>query len=170
MDYKPNVEATKRVQEIQELHKKIKDKIEQSNASYQAQANKHRKQVIFNPGDLVWVHLRKERFPSKRKSKLMPRANGPFEVLERINNNAYNINLPWEYGVSTTFNVADLSLYLEDDTLENLSVNSYQGEDDGDQALNDQVNIPTTQPSQEKGSKAQKLAQIIKDIKAARTA
>ena len=170
MDYKPNVEATKRVQEIQELHKKIKDKIEQSNASYQAQANKHRKQFIFNLGDLVWVHLRKERFPSKRKSELMPRADGPFEVLERTNNNAYNINLPREYGVSTTFNVANLSPYLEDDTLENLSANSSQGEDDRDQALNDQVNIPTSQPSQEKGSKAQELAQIIKDIKAARTA
>ena len=69
MDSKPNAEATERVQEIQELHKKIRGKIEHSNASYQAQANKYRKQVIFNPGDLVWVHLRKEHFPSKRKSK-----------------------------------------------------------------------------------------------------
>jgi len=30
-------------------------------------ANKHKKRVVFQPGDLVWVHLRKERFPSKRK-------------------------------------------------------------------------------------------------------
>ena len=43
MDPKPKVEATKKVQEIQELHKKIEGKIEQSNASYQAQENKHRK-------------------------------------------------------------------------------------------------------------------------------
>jgi len=55
MDSKPNAEATERVQEIQELHKKIRGKIEHSNASYQAQANKHRKIVIFNPSDLVWV-------------------------------------------------------------------------------------------------------------------
>ena len=47
MDSKPNMEATKRVQEIQELHKKIRGKIEQSNASYQAQANKHRKRKVF---------------------------------------------------------------------------------------------------------------------------
>jgi hypothetical protein len=26
------------------------------------------------PSDLVWVHLRKDRFPDLRKSKLMPRA------------------------------------------------------------------------------------------------
>jgi len=64
----------------------------------------------------------------------MPRAEGPFEVLERINNNAHKLNLPEDYGVSATFNVADLSPYLEDDTLENLRVNSLQqGEDDGDQ-------------------------------------
>jgi len=41
---------------------------------------------------------------------------------------------------------------------------------DGDQALNDQVNIPTTQPSQEKESKAQELIQIVKNITVAQTA
>ena len=72
----------------------------------------------------------------------MPRADGPFEVLERTNNNASKINLPKEYGVSASFNVADSSSYLEDDTLENLRANSsQQGEDDGDLAL--KVNIPT---------------------------
>jgi len=74
----------------------------------------------------------------------MPRVDGPFEVLERINNNAYKINLPRAYGVSTTFNVADLSPYLVDDTLENLRANSsQQRENDGDESPNDQVNIPT---------------------------
>ena len=32
-----------------------------------------------------------------------------FLALERINDNAYNIDLPSEYGVSTSFNVIDLS-------------------------------------------------------------
>jgi len=80
----------------------------------------------------VWVHLRKKRFPSKRKSKLMPRADGPFEVLEKVNVNAYKINLPGEYGVSCTFNVADLKPYFEDDKFENLRANFFlEGEDDG---------------------------------------
>ena len=99
---------------------------------YQAHANKHRKKMVFQPGDLVWIHLRKERFPAKRKTKLMPRADGPFEVLERINDNAYKINLPEEYGVSATFNVADLSPYMKDDHLDNLrAISLQQGEDDG---------------------------------------
>ena len=54
--------------------------------------------------------MRKERFPEQRKSKLQPRGNGPFQVLERINDNAYKIDLPGEYNVSSTFNVSDLSL------------------------------------------------------------
>ena len=35
--------------------------------------------------------MRKELFPSKKKSKLMLRADGPFEVLERVNDNAYKV-------------------------------------------------------------------------------
>ena len=49
--------------------------------------------MIFNIGDLVWLHLRNDRFPNERKSKLLPRADGPFKVLERYNNNAYKIDL-----------------------------------------------------------------------------
>ena len=32
-------------------------------------------------------------------------------MLERINDNAYKIDLPGEYNVSATFNVSDLSLF-----------------------------------------------------------
>ncbi|XP_016191799.1 uncharacterized protein LOC107632644 [Arachis ipaensis] len=61
------------------------------------------------PLNWVWVHLRKERFPTQRKSKLDARGDGPFQVLEKINNNAYKIDLLGEYNVSATFNVSDLS-------------------------------------------------------------
>ena len=79
---------------------------------------------VFLPGDLVWIHLGKERFPVKRKTKPMPRADGPFEILERINNNTYKVDLPGDYGVSATFNVANLSPYLGDNSLEDLRANS----------------------------------------------
>jgi hypothetical protein len=45
------------------------------------------------------------------KSKLQPRSDGPFQVLENINDNAYKIDLSGEFGVSATFNVADLTLF-----------------------------------------------------------
>ena len=59
--------------------------------------------------------MRKERFPVKRRSKLLPRGDGPFQVLERINDNAYKLELPGEYGVHATFNVSDLSPFHADD-------------------------------------------------------
>ncbi|KAJ4717041.1 Transposon Ty3-I Gag-Pol polyprotein [Melia azedarach] len=42
----------------------------------------------------------------------MPRVDGPFTVLEKVNDNAYKIDLSREYNVSVTFNVRDLTLYL----------------------------------------------------------
>ena len=72
--------------------------------------------MIFNIGDLVWLHLRKDRFPNERKSKLLPRADGPFKVLARYNNNAYKIDLPRDkYNISDIFNVPDLSQYHGDE-------------------------------------------------------
>ncbi|KAK8937290.1 hypothetical protein KSP39_PZI011761 [Platanthera zijinensis] len=60
-----------------------------------AKASAHEiKELQRKEGDLVWIHLRKERFPRGHAGKLQPRADGPFRVSERINNNAYKIELP----------------------------------------------------------------------------
>jgi len=42
---------------------------------------------------------------------LHPRGDDPFQVLERIGDNAYKLDIPGEFQVSATFNVADLSLF-----------------------------------------------------------
>jgi len=42
--------------------------------------------------------MRKERFPAQRKSRLQSRGDGTFQVLEKINDNAYKLDLPREYG------------------------------------------------------------------------
>ena len=60
----------------------------------------------------MWINLRKDRFPDQHKCKLQPRGDGPFKVLAKINDNAYKIDLPMDYGVSPTFNVSDLSPYF----------------------------------------------------------
>jgi hypothetical protein len=62
------------------------------NTKYKISGDGGRKQLDFEPGDLVRLHLRKERFSDLRKSKLMPRANGLFKVLEKINENAYKLD------------------------------------------------------------------------------
>jgi hypothetical protein len=60
------------------------------------------------PGDLVCLHLRKERFSNLKKSKLMSRVDGTLKILEKINDNAFKLELPPEFGVSHTFNISDL--------------------------------------------------------------
>jgi len=72
---------------------------------------------LFKPGDMVWVHLRKDRFPDLRRSKLGPRGAGPYKVLAKINDNAYSIDIPNDElgAVSNSFNVADLTPYDGDD-------------------------------------------------------
>jgi len=75
-------------------------------------------------------------FPTKKKSKLSPRGDGPFQVLERINNNAYRLDLPEEYRVNNTFNITDLVPFAgvadsDDERSTHLRTNPLQeGEDD----------------------------------------
>ena len=67
----------------------------------------------------------------------MPCGDGLFqEVLERINDNAYKLDLPGEYGVSATFNVANLSPFAAGDGLD-LRTNHFQeeGNDENPPAL-----------------------------------
>ena len=96
-------------------------------------------------GDLVWLHLRKDRFPELRKSKLMPRAAGPYNILEKINDNVYKLELPPEFWVSPTFNIADLKPYLGDeDELESRTTPLQEGEDDEDITSIHTINGPIT--------------------------
>ena len=94
LDQRPSAEANQRVEEIKKLHERVSDRIDKMNANYLAQANKGQRRKVFQASDLVWIHLKKDQFSSKRKGKLMPRADGPFDVLEWVNDNAYEIDFP----------------------------------------------------------------------------
>ncbi|KAK1649868.1 hypothetical protein QYE76_067673, partial [Lolium multiflorum] len=111
-----NMEASKRADFVKKIHVKTKELIEKKGKSNAARMNKKRKEMLFKPGDMVWVHFCKDRFPKLRKSKLKPRGAGPYKVLAKINDNAYSIDLPIaEFGVSNSFNVADLTPYDGED-------------------------------------------------------
>jgi len=45
----------------------------------------------------------------------MPRGDSPFKILEKVNDNAYKLELPEDMGVSPTFNVGGLTPYLDDE-------------------------------------------------------
>nr|KYP31361.1 Retrotransposable element Tf2 [Cajanus cajan] len=121
---------------VKELHERIKYHIQQQNERYAKASNKGKRNMIFEEGDWVWLHLRKECFPQQRNSKLSPQGDGPFQVLQRINDNAYRLDLPSDYGVSSTFNVSDLKPFVgasddEDDSLDSRTNPSQEGGDDG---------------------------------------
>ena len=48
-------------------------------------------------GGVRKLGLERERFPEQRKLKLQPKGDGPFQVLEMVNDNAYKIDLPGKY-------------------------------------------------------------------------
>ena len=141
---KLNFDAKQRAELMLKLHETTKENIERMNAKYKFAGDKGRRELILEPGDLVWLHLRKDRFPELRKSKLMPRADGPFKVMQRINENAYKLDLPADFGVSPTFNIADLKPYLgEEDELESRMTQIQEREDDED-INTDHTSTPST--------------------------
>ena len=128
-----NFDGKKKADYIKNLYAKVRVNIEKKNEQYAKQANKGHIKVIFEPKDWVCVHMRKERFPAQRKFKLQPRGDGPFQVLEKINDNANKLDLPGEYGnISITFNVADLSFFCVGNEADSRSNPFEEGENVGD--------------------------------------
>ncbi|WVZ83582.1 hypothetical protein U9M48_030714 [Paspalum notatum var. saurae] len=101
-----HLDASQRADFIKSLHETTKSNIENMNEKYKLDGSKGRKQVLFEPGDLV---------------------------LEKINDNAYKLELHADFGVSPTFNIADLKPYLgEEDELASRTTSLQEGEDDED--------------------------------------
>uniref|UniRef100_A0A2N9HAL2 CCHC-type domain-containing protein n=1 Tax=Fagus sylvatica TaxID=28930 RepID=A0A2N9HAL2_FAGSY len=138
-----SLDGQKKAEMVKKLHESVQQHIEKKTEQYANKANKGRRQVIFEPGDWVWVHMRKERFPAHRKTKLHPRGDGPFQILEKINDNAHKVDLPGEYKVSATFTVSDLSPF---DVGEDSRSNPFEERgNDGNQSgpsLKDPLQVP----------------------------
>jgi hypothetical protein len=127
------------------MHETTKLNIEKMNEKYRIAASKGRKEVKLEPGDLVWLHLKKERFPELRKSKLMSCAASPFKILAKINDNAYKLELSPEFGVSPRFNISDLRPYLgEEEEMLSRTTSIQEGEDDED-INTSATNIPSVE-------------------------
>ena len=61
-----SLDGEKKAEMVKKLHESVRKHIEKKNEQYATKANKGRRQVLFEPGDWVWVHMRKEIFPIRR--------------------------------------------------------------------------------------------------------
>jgi hypothetical protein len=57
------MDASKHEEYVKKIHEKAKEELEKKAQYFVVKANKHRKKMTFQLGDMVWVHLCKERFP-----------------------------------------------------------------------------------------------------------
>ena len=76
--------------------------------SYKISIDATQRQQIFFVGDLVMVYLRHEWFPTSTYHKLKYKKIGPCKILKKINDNAYEVSLPYNLDNSLVFNVSDL--------------------------------------------------------------
>lgn len=79
------------VADISSIHAKVHDNLQLASAKYKASADRYRRDLQFKVGDFVWAVLTRERFTAGEYNKLKSRKVGPFEILEKINDNTYRV-------------------------------------------------------------------------------
>ncbi|BFG40766.1 hypothetical protein CerSpe_270400 [Prunus speciosa] len=110
------------------VHEDVKKKLEERNEKYREATNAHGRVKVFREGDLVWVYLKKERFPSGAYNKLKEKKISVYvEFWRRSIDNAYKIELSSNIHTHPTFNVQDLSKYLGEFNSNSRRVSSHKG-------------------------------------------
>jgi hypothetical protein len=90
---------------MKSIHEEVCQKIALQTKAYAQRANLRKWDKQFEVGDHVLIRSCSERFPPGSYNKLHARRARPFKVLKKLGPNAYVIDLPPTYVISTVFNI-----------------------------------------------------------------
>ena len=82
-----------------------------SNCNYQSVAEPHKQLQDLAIGDEVLIRVHPERFPLGTLKKLQTRRRGSYKILRRFDFNAYKLDIPHDLGISSVFNVDNMTCY-----------------------------------------------------------
>ena len=106
-----STEAVNYATDLTEIHHQAKERITAYNSKIKGTVDARRRFLAYQVGDMVMIRLRPECYAMEKAHKLHPRAAGPLSVRRVINSNAYDIAIPPDWGISSTFNICDLVAY-----------------------------------------------------------
>ena len=89
--------------------KELQEQLLRAQEVMRTQANKHRREVVYQVGDMVYLKIQPYKLKSLVKrlnQKLSLRYYGPYEVEEKIGSVAYELKLPPDSKVHPVFHVS----------------------------------------------------------------
>ncbi|CAJ2633359.1 unnamed protein product [Trifolium pratense] len=89
--------------------REMKDQLLKAQDQMREHANKHRREVNYQVGDMVYLKIQPyklQKLAKRFNQKLSPRYYGPYEILERVGAVAYKLKLPADSRVHPVFHAS----------------------------------------------------------------